>query len=277
MLFWPDGRHTITFNGENPYNFLETSASFEPPACASRTQVVPDFVLGRPGRHGMRECCCASINGTWALAIFRHTTKICSSSRRQVRQSSPLALHSVPDPLRFASEQRALVSVCLAEPSLDIDVALAADSRCVLRRGVRPAPPPEIRRGRPAIAPAREAGLIIRAGGARSDHAAAASKDLAPLTRRTFWRIGLSSGCPSHPNSARRSDRNLPCTGGFDSSRDLRYCGRMSGRDGTRATNAGWRPLRRGFPVGIERRTPMAEEPLHGPSSRPTFWRYRQP
>lgn len=111
----PDGRLTITFNGEI-YNYAELRQSLRQRGAEFTTGTDTEVILRAYELDGVD--CLPRLRGMFAFAIWDERTQQCLLARDRFG-IKPLYVHGTPDRLVFASEVRALVRSGLIEPRLN--------------------------------------------------------------------------------------------------------------------------------------------------------------
>ncbi len=102
----PDGRLTITFNGEI-YNFRELRRSLEQRGAAFRTRTDTEVILAAYALDGAE--CFSTLRGMFALAIWDEADRSCVLARDRFG-IKPLYYHAADGQLTFASEVKALLA-----------------------------------------------------------------------------------------------------------------------------------------------------------------------
>lgn len=110
----PDGRYTITFNGEI-YNFAELRKELEAARVPLASHTDTEVILRLYEREGAR--CLRRLRGMFAFAIWDDVEKRCFFARDPLG-IKPLYLLRTADSLAFASELRALISGGFADGHL---------------------------------------------------------------------------------------------------------------------------------------------------------------
>lgn len=110
----PDGRFTITFNGEI-YNFHELRADLQKSGALFYTASDTEVILRLFEREGIG--CARHLRGMFAFAIWDARERTCSLARDPLG-IKPLYIHESGDTFAFASELRALIQSRLFPPTL---------------------------------------------------------------------------------------------------------------------------------------------------------------
>ena len=111
----PDGRLTITFNGEI-YNFQELRRSLEQRGATFRTRTDTEVILAAYALEGA--ACFSTLRGMFALAIWDEADRTCVLARDRFG-IKPLYYHAADGRLTFASEVRALLASGAVPTALD--------------------------------------------------------------------------------------------------------------------------------------------------------------
>jgi asparagine synthase (glutamine-hydrolysing) len=111
----PDGRLTITFNGEI-YNFQELRRSLERRGATFRTRTDTEVILAAYGLDG--PACFETLRGMFALAIWDEADRSCVLARDRFG-IKPLYYHAAGGRLTFASEVKALLASGAVAAELD--------------------------------------------------------------------------------------------------------------------------------------------------------------
>jgi asparagine synthase (glutamine-hydrolysing) len=111
----PDGRLTITFNGEI-YNFAEIKRSLQQRGADFRTRTDTEVILKAYEMDGLE--CLNHFRGMFALALWDERERSCLLARDRFG-IKPLYYHVADGRLTFASEVKTLLASRLVEPHLD--------------------------------------------------------------------------------------------------------------------------------------------------------------